>query len=64
MDALGIDLRLLISYIINFAILVILLRVLVYGRVLNMLRERRERISEGLAEADRTRLMRCVENSP
>ncbi len=55
MEALGIDIKFIISYIINFAILLILLRLLAYDRVLNMLRERRERISQGLAEAERVR---------
>jgi F-type H+-transporting ATPase subunit b len=55
LEKLGIDFKLLISYIINFAILVIILRLLVYNRVLKMLQKRREQISQGLAEADRVR---------
>jgi F-type H+-transporting ATPase subunit b len=55
LDRLGIDPVLLITYIVNFAILVILLKILVYDRVLNVLQQRREQIGQGLAEADRVR---------
>lgn len=55
MEALGIDWRLLVTQIVNFAILLFLLYRFLYNPVLNMLAERRERISEGLAEAERVR---------
>lgn len=55
---LGIDWKLLISQIINFAILLVLLRVFVYKPVILMLRRRREKIAEGIerAEEAQTRL--------
>lgn len=58
MDALrplGIDLRLFIAYLINFAILLFLLRLFLYRPVLNMLAERRQRIQESLEQADKVR---------
>ncbi len=58
MDALrplGIDPALLIAYLINFVILVFLLRLFLYRPVLNMLGERRQRIRESLEEADKVR---------
>jgi F-type H+-transporting ATPase subunit b len=55
LEALGIDPALLITQIVNFAILLFLLYRFLYDPVLNMLQERRERIREGLAEAERVR---------
>lgn len=55
MEALGIDFRLLVTQIVNFALLLFLLYRFLYHPVLNMLQERRERIREGLAEAERVR---------
>jgi F-type H+-transporting ATPase subunit b len=49
---LGIDWRLLISQAVNFLLLLIILRILVYKPLLNLLRKRREKIEEGLAKAD------------
>lgn len=55
MEALGIRPSLLITQIVNFAILLFLLQRFLYRPALNMLQERRERIREGLAEAERVR---------
>jgi F-type H+-transporting ATPase subunit b len=55
LDKLGIDPALLIAYVINFAVLVFLLRLFLYRPVLNMLRERRQKIQESLQEADKVR---------
>jgi F-type H+-transporting ATPase subunit b len=55
LEALGINTTLLVTQIVNFAILLFLLYRFLYNPVLNMLAERRERISEGLAEAERVR---------
>lgn len=55
MEKLGIRPDILITQILNFAILLFLLYRFLYHPILNMLQERRERIREGLAEADRVR---------
>ncbi len=55
MEKLGIRPDLLITQIINFAILLFLLYRFLYNPMLNMLQQRRERIREGLAEAERVR---------
>jgi F-type H+-transporting ATPase subunit b len=52
---LGVDPALLIAYLINFAVLVFLLRLFLYRPILNMLAERKARISEALAQADKVR---------
>ncbi len=52
----GIDSKLLISQIVNFVILILVLRFAVYGPVLAMLKKRHDKIEEGLtktAEANR-----------
>src|SRR3990170_2284679 len=53
--ALGINFPGLIAQIINFGILLLLLRLVAYKPVMRMLDERRERIRESLATADRVR---------
>jgi F-type H+-transporting ATPase subunit b len=53
LQALGITLGGLIAYIINFALLVILLRLFLYQPVKNMLAERQHRIAESLGAADK-----------
>ena len=53
MEALGISLNGLIAYAINFVVLVVLLRVLLYKPVKNMLEARQQRIAEGLEAAGR-----------
>ena len=52
---LGINLPLLLGQIVNFTILLILLRVLAYGPLMKMLDTRRERIRESLASAEEMR---------
>ena len=51
----GINIPVLIAQIVNFSVLLIVLRLLVYKPVLKMLDERRERIREGLSAAERGR---------
>ena len=53
--ALGINFPGLVAQIINFGILLLLLRLVAYKPVMRMLDERRERIRESLATADRVR---------
>ena len=53
MEALGISLFGLIAYAINFTILVVLLRVLLYRPVKQLLDNRKQRIAEGLDAAER-----------
>lgn len=58
MDALrplGVDPILLIAYVINFIILLVLLRLFLYRPILNMLAERRQKIQESLEQADKVR---------
>ncbi|MBI4142938.1 ATP synthase F0 subunit B [Candidatus Uhrbacteria bacterium] len=55
---LGVDWRLLIAQIVNFAILFFVLRKVLYRPVLAMLRERRERIAKGLADAEAAAIRR------
>jgi F-type H+-transporting ATPase subunit b len=52
---LGIDPALLIAYVINFVILLFLLRLFLYRPILSMLGERRQKIQESLAQADKVR---------
>lgn len=53
MEALGLNPAGLIAYAVNFVILVVLLRLLLYKPVKQMLEGRKQRIAEGLAAADR-----------
>ncbi len=53
MDSLGISWGLLISQIVNFAILVVLLRMFLYRPVLNMLEQRKQRIAQSMKDAER-----------
>ena len=55
MSDLGINVPVLIIQLVNFAFLLLVLRLFVYKPVLRMLDERRERIREGLNAADRGR---------
>ncbi len=52
LDQLGINWELLISQAVNFALLLIVLRIFVYKPLLKLLRDRRARIAEGLMKAD------------
>jgi F-type H+-transporting ATPase subunit b len=51
----GINIPVLVAQIVNFTVLLIVLRLFVYKPVLKMLDERRERIREGLSAAERGR---------
>lgn len=55
MEALGISPNLLITQIVNFVILMVLLRLLLYKPILNMLSARRQRIQESLEYAERVK---------
>ena len=52
MDALGINLPGLIVQLVNFALLLLVLRLVLYKPILKMLDQRRERIAESLQAAD------------
>jgi F-type H+-transporting ATPase subunit b len=52
LSALGINLPRLIAQVLNFIILLIVLRVLLYGPILAMLGERKQKIAEGLNAAE------------
>jgi len=52
-DALGIEWPLLIAQIVNFGILIILLRMFLYQPVLKMLNARKERIAQSMKDAER-----------
>ena len=52
---LGIDPALMIAYLVNFVLLLFLLRLFLYRPILKMLAERRQRIQESLEEADKVR---------
>jgi len=51
-EALGINLPQLIAQIVNFAILLVVLRLILYKPILKMLDDRKQRISEGLNAAE------------
>ena len=53
LDKLGISWQLLLSQIINFGLLMVILHQLLYKPVLNMLEQRRQRIAQGLEQADK-----------
>ncbi len=55
MEALGISPNLLITQIVNFIILLVILRMLLYKPVLNMLSSRRQKIQESLEYAERVK---------
>ncbi|MCL5951507.1 MAG: F0F1 ATP synthase subunit B [Chloroflexi bacterium] len=55
MQALGISPNLLITQIVNFIILLVVLRLLLYKPVLNMLHSRRQKIQESLEYAERVK---------
>lgn len=49
---LGINLPVLVAQLVNFTILVVVLRMVAWGPLMKMLDERRERIAEGLSSAE------------
>jgi len=52
MDKLGINLGYLISQVVNFTILLILLRLVLYRPILDMLEKRKKRVQQGFADAE------------
>jgi F-type H+-transporting ATPase subunit b len=54
LEALGITWFGLIAYIINFALLVVLLRMFLYQPIKNIMAQRQQRIADSLAAADKT----------
>ena len=52
MDALGIEWSLLIAQLVNFALLIVLLRMFLYQPILNMLAARKERIVQSMKDAE------------
>ncbi|MBX3011493.1 MAG: F0F1 ATP synthase subunit B [Caldilineaceae bacterium] len=50
---LGIEGGLLVSQIVNFLILIVILRVTLYQPILNMLEQRRQRIAQSMKDAER-----------
>jgi F-type H+-transporting ATPase subunit b len=63
LDKLGILLPNLVIYIINFVLIMWLLKMFVYGPVTKILNERRERIRESLAEAERVKEQAAAERA-
>lgn len=55
MEALGINLNFLIAYIINFIIILWVLSRFAWNPIMNVLDQRRQRIQDSLAEAERVR---------
>ena len=53
MAALGIQWSFLLSQLVNFIILLVLLRMFLYRPVLNMLEQRKERIAQSMKDAER-----------
>lgn len=53
MDKLGVEWSLLLSQLVNFGILLFLLRMFLYQPVLNMLAQRKERIAQSMRDAER-----------
>lgn len=51
-DQLGINWQLLLSQAVNFALLLIILRIFAYKPILKMLHDRREKIEQGLMKAE------------
>lgn len=54
----GIDYKLIIMQVVNFGILLWLLKRFAYKPVLEMLAERRKKIAEGLSDAEKTKMLR------
>lgn len=53
MEALGVDLKLLIAQVINFLIVMLLLWKFAYNPILNMFSERKDKIAKGLADSEK-----------
>lgn len=52
MEALGIDLKLLIAQAVNFVILLLVLRKFLYGPIVKMLCDRKEKVEQGIKDAE------------
>ena len=55
MGGLGFDINVIIAYLVNFAILLFILRAFAYKPVLAMLERRKQEIADGLAAGDKVR---------
>lgn len=53
--ALGLDIRILIAQLINFAVLIFVLHRFAYRPILNLLEDRKRKIEEGLRNMDKSR---------
>ena len=53
MNQLGITGSLLLSQIVNFVLLMVILRLVLYGPVMRMLDQRKERIAQSMKDAER-----------
>ena len=64
-QALGLDLRILLAQLFNFAILIFILWRFAYKPVFNILEERRQKIAKGISDSDeaRLRLQKSTEDS-
>lgn len=51
-DQLGINWQLLLSQVVNFVLLLVILRIFVYKPLLKLLQDRREKIEQGLVKAE------------
>lgn len=52
LEQFGIDWKLFISQLVNFALILFILRLFIYKPLLNLLKKRREKIEEGLRKAE------------
>lgn len=59
MDALGIEWPLLIAQVVNFVVIIVLLRVFLYKPVLSMLNAWKERIAQSMKDAERVSAAAC-----
>lgn len=57
MEALGIDPKILLAQIINFSILLFLLKKFLYGPIIKMLDDRKEKIEQGLKDSEKAKEM-------
>ncbi|PMP81649.1 MAG: ATP synthase F0 subunit B, partial [Chloroflexus aggregans] len=55
MEALGINLNLFLAQLVNFLLLIFILRALLYRPVMNLLNERTKRIEESVRDAEKVR---------
>lgn len=56
LDSLGIDFKILLAQIINFILLLLILKKFLYGPIVGMLDKRKKAIDEGLKNAEEARL--------